>query len=164
MLTFEQKQEIIESFPELAKKAVSLGRFNYHFEESKHEKKIVVNHLHPNGNGFVYAGHLPKKKTDQKGMVNIRDYSADELRTLIAASIDFLSKEPVEPVEKQDIYSSDEQEAVEETWANKIGQTLQLLQEDDLWNLYTGSNLEMSTTSYKEAVMYLQEEGFYKKA
>ena len=34
MLTFEQKQEIIESFPELTRKDVSIKRVNYHYEES----------------------------------------------------------------------------------------------------------------------------------
>lgn len=66
MLTFEEKLAIIESFPQLHKKPVSLGRFNFHFEESLHDKKIVVQNLHPNGNGFVYAGHLPKKRQTQR--------------------------------------------------------------------------------------------------
>ncbi|MGQ0517887.1 hypothetical protein ACT453_49800, partial [Bacillus sp. D-CC] len=55
MLTFEEKLSIIESFPELERKNVSLKRVNFHFEESRLDKKNVVYHLHPNGNGFVYA-------------------------------------------------------------------------------------------------------------
>lgn len=61
MLTFEEKLSIIETFPELQRKDVSLGRVNFHYPESVQEKKIVVQHLHPNGNGFVYAGHMRKK-------------------------------------------------------------------------------------------------------
>jgi hypothetical protein len=91
MLTFEQKKEIIESFPELARKDVSLGRINYHYEGSGYDKKIVVYHLHPNGNGFVYAGNMSGYETDERGLVNIRDYSAHDLRSIIKASIRSLS-------------------------------------------------------------------------
>ena len=59
MLTFEQKQEIIESFPELTRKEVSLKRVNYHYAESTYDKTVVVQHLHPNGNGFVYVAGIP---------------------------------------------------------------------------------------------------------
>ncbi|TPG68131.1 hypothetical protein EEL32_07920 [Brevibacillus laterosporus] len=155
MLTFEQKQAIIESFPELTKKEVSLGRLNYHFEESLHDKKIVVNHLHPNGNGFVYAGHLPKKKTGPKGMINIRDYSEEQLRSLIADSIAHLSTEYVET--ENDLDSAD---PIEEIWVNRKGDTLRLVQEDELFNVYTGDNLEDSYNSYKGAVTYLHSEDF----
>ena len=83
MLTFEEKLSIIETFPELQRKDVSLGRVNFHYLESVQEKKIVVQHLHPNGNGFVYAGHMRKKETDRKGFINIRDYTEEELKDLI---------------------------------------------------------------------------------
>ncbi|PCN46276.1 hypothetical protein B9C88_01840 [Brevibacillus laterosporus] len=155
MLTFEQKKAIIESFPELTKKEVSLGRLNYHFEGSLHDKKIVVNHLHPNGNGFVYAGHLPKKKTGPKGMVNIRDYSEEQLRSLIADSIAYLS---TEQEANDDILDS--VDPIEEIWVNQKGDTLRLVQEDELFNIYTGNNLEDSYNSYKGAVTYLQSEDF----
>jgi hypothetical protein len=84
MLTFEQKQTIIESFPELAKKDVSLKRVNYHFEGSLYDKKTVIYHLHPNGNGFVFVGELKKYNADSKGMSNIREATEDELREMIA--------------------------------------------------------------------------------
>ena len=92
MLTFTEKLAIIESFPQLQRKDISLGRVNFHFEESVYDKKIVVQHLHPNGNGFVYAGHLPAKVKDKKGLVNIRDYSEEELRDLLTNSIAYLSE------------------------------------------------------------------------
>ncbi|CCF12755.1 hypothetical protein E1B06_02215 [Brevibacillus laterosporus] len=155
MLTFEQKKAIIESFPELTKKEVSLGRLNYHFEGSLHDKKIVVNHLHPNGNGFVYAGHLPKKKTGPKGMVNIRDYSEEQLRSLIADSIAYLSTE-----QEANDNILDSVDPIEEIWVNQKGDTLRLVQEDELFNIYTGNNLEDSYNSYKGAVTYLQSEDF----
>ncbi len=59
MLTFEEKIKIAEEFVELEKKEVSMGRVNFHFEESDYDKKNVVYHLHPNGNGFVYADWYP---------------------------------------------------------------------------------------------------------
>ena len=71
MLTFEQKQTIIESYPQLTKKEISLKRINYHFENSLYEKTIVVEKLHPNGNGFVFVGDLLKyeKEASDKGLV-----------------------------------------------------------------------------------------------
>lgn len=91
MLTFEQKLAILDSYPQLERRNVSLGRVNYHFEESRHDKKTVASHLHPNGNGFVYAGLLRGYESDDKGLVNIRDYSEAELRELVDASITSLS-------------------------------------------------------------------------
>ena len=69
MLTFEQKQEIIESFSELSRKEVSLKRVNYHYEDSLFDKTVVVQHLHPNGNGFVYVAGIPGYETDERGLV-----------------------------------------------------------------------------------------------
>ena len=58
MLSFEEKLAIADSFPELERKNVSMKRVNYHYEESMFDKKTVVYHLHPNGNGFVYADQM----------------------------------------------------------------------------------------------------------
>jgi hypothetical protein len=157
LLTFTEKLAIIESFPQLQRKDVSLGRVNFHLEESVYDKKIVVQHLHPNGNGYVYAGHLPSKETDKKGLVNIRDYSEDELRDLLNKSIAYLSE------------FQEEQEAVNEyanlegVWVGPDHQELNLVQEDLLWNVYAGSNLEECFESPIEAERYLDEEGFRKK-
>jgi len=158
MLTFEDKLAIIESFPELTRNNVSLKRVNFHYEESLHDKKTVVYHLHPNGNGFVFAGFLKGYQKDDKGFVNIRDFSAEELRTVIEASIHSLSqKREVAPK----MAAAPEQ--VEETWIDKQENTLELQQEDSLWNVYHGMNLEASFESYVEAEQYLIEEGFTRK-
>jgi len=45
-------------------------------------------------------------------------------------------------------------------WKNKEDSTLTLLQEDTLWNIYHGYNLEESFGSYSEAKTYLLAEGF----
>ena len=98
MLTFAEKEAVIGSFAELTRREVSMGRVNYHYEGSVHEKKIVVYHLHPNGNGFVYAGLLEDVEQDAKGFVNIREYGPEELRALIRRVIRSLGPEsPDEP-------------------------------------------------------------------
>jgi len=150
MLTFEQKQAIIETFPELTKKEVSLKRVNYHFEDSLYDKKTVIYHLHPNGNGFVFVGDLKKYEADNKGMVNIREANEDELREMITDSIGILSEE-----------EEFEEEVVEEQiWKNGDGQELKLVHEDTLWNVYHNQNLEESFGSFDEAEEYLLTEGF----
>ncbi|WP_416827964.1 hypothetical protein [Ectobacillus polymachus] len=154
MLTFQEKLAIIASFPELKRKDVSLGRINFHYEESTSDKKNVVYHLHPNGNGFVYAEHLQGFVTNDKGFVNIRDFSEDDLRSILERSIRGLSK-------------SIETEATiqeEEEWINEDGHTLILMQEDDMWNVYAGTLLDGTFHSYNQALGYLDEEGFTRRS
>ncbi|GAE94907.1 hypothetical protein JCM21714_4107 [Gracilibacillus boraciitolerans JCM 21714] len=153
MLTFEQKLKIIESFPELTRHDVSMNRVNFHYEESADDKKNVVYHLHPNGNGFVYAEYLSDYDTDHKGMINIRDFSEAELRTLIQMSIESLA-----------LTSGAEapivEEFEEERWINSEKHSLLLVNEGDLWNVYAGLNLDGTFRSYNEARAFLEEEGF----
>lgn len=161
MLTFEQKLAIIASFPELQRKDVSLGRVNFHYEESVHEKKIVVYHLHPNGNGFVFAGLLEDVETDAKGFVNIRDYSEDELRSLLTRAIASLSAADSEG--EQTEYAQEEngyRPSRAEFWRGSGGSRLTLMFEEDLWYVYAGKELEMAFETHEEAVQYLADEGF----
>lgn len=163
MLTFDQKLSIIASFPELQRKDVSLGRVNFHYEESVHEKKTVVYHLHPNGNGFVYAGLLDDVDTDAKGLANIRDYSEKELRVLITRSIASLSAAPEAGADTEDSDGTDGGEyrsSRAEFWRGGGGSRLTLLYQDDLWYVYAGKELEMAFETYDEAVQYLADEGF----
>lgn len=156
MLTFEEKLSIIESFPELQRRDVSLGRINFHYEESVFDKKTVVYHLHPNGNGFVYAGMLPGWDKDAKGMVNIRELPEKELKQLIADSIYSLSA-------KKDSLPHDGSlagDSEKEYWINANGHTLLLVQEEGTWTIYNGLNLEDAFETYDEASLYLHDEGF----
>ncbi|MEK3888733.1 hypothetical protein [Bacillus sp. FSL K6-3431] len=153
MLSFEQKQAIIETFPQLIRKEVSMKRLNYHFAESLFDKTIVVHYLHPNGNGFVYVGDLEKYDTDSRGLVNIREVSEEELRTIITDSIKYLA-------EGKEIEVQQTEMVTEQKWGNSDGQTLILMHEDMLWNIYMGLNLEESFESLKQAESYLREEGF----
>ncbi|PYZ93435.1 hypothetical protein CR194_09675 [Salipaludibacillus keqinensis] len=149
MLTFEEKLTIIESFPELERKDVSLGRVNFHFNDSSTDKKNVVYHLHPNGNGFVYAGELTGYETNEKGMVNIRNFTEKALRNVLQNAI--LSLTPGE-----------DEDHGEELWMNENTQTLTLIKEDEMWNVYADDDLDGTFTTYKEATSYLDEEGFSK--
>jgi hypothetical protein len=162
MLTFEQKLAILDSYPQLERRNVSLGRVNYHFEESRHDKKIVASHLHPNGNGFVYAGLLRGYESDDKGLVNIRDYSEAELRELVDASITSLSMfipDAPAPAKRK----KKAQTGAESRWKNEDGHTLSLRFEEDLWYLYAGLQLEMAFETVEEAEEYLAEEGFVRE-
>ncbi|OLS39871.1 hypothetical protein [Bacillus sp. MRMR6] len=155
MLTFDEKLAIIEKFPELERKDVSLKRVNFQLINSVSDKKNIVYHLHPNGNGFVYSGHLQDYTTDDKGMVNIRDYSEEELNILLQKAIQGLS-----PVQR----SAEEQaivgEQTEERWVNEDKDHLILINENDAWNIYYGLNLDESFNTYGEAEDFLKEEGF----
>ncbi|MEH7075329.1 hypothetical protein [Neobacillus drentensis] len=158
MLTYNEKLAIIESFPELERKNVSLGRVNFQFEGSVSDKKNIVYHLHPNGNGFVYAGQLENYDTDEKGMVNIRDFSEDELRQLLKQSIHSLS-----PVEKTAGEEAIIGEAQEERWVDSENNQLILIEENESWNIYFGMNLDATYDTYEEAEAFLREEGFTRK-
>lgn len=160
MLTFEQKLAILDTYSVLERKNVSLGRVNYHYEQSQHEKKIVAFHLHPNGNGYVYAGLLRGYETDDKGFVNIRELSEAELRELLDASITSMSIHiPEAPVVNKRKKKAVVAEA-DSFWVNSEDDTLTLKLEDDLWYVYAGLNLEMAFESIEEAKEYLAEEGF----
>ncbi|HBT71658.1 MAG TPA: hypothetical protein DEB37_05120 [Lysinibacillus sp.] len=153
MLTFEQKQAIIESFSGLTKKEISLKRLNYHYMDSLYEKTIVVEKLHPNGNGFVFVGDLLRyeQEATDKGLVNIRDYDEQQLREIIEDSIQYLSEEV------------EEQEPIVEIWHSRDGVKLQLAFEQRSWNVYHGENLEEAFGTYDAAKEYLLEEGFRTK-
>ena len=148
MLTFEQKQAIIETFPELTRKEISLKRVNYHYEESTYDKTVVVQNLHPNGNAFVYVAGTPGYVTDDRGLVNVREATEEELRKAIIDSIKLLSEE------------DPEEQPVEEKWVNGEGIVLKLVEEEGIWNIFHGLNLEESFSDYAEAVKYLKEERF----
>ncbi|WP_112180180.1 MULTISPECIES: hypothetical protein [Paraliobacillus] len=148
MLTFEEKLAIIESYPMLKRKDVSLGRVNFQFEESVINKENVVYHLHPNGNGYVFAELIDEDyNLDNNGMVNIRDFNEKALRKVINQAIDSLS----------------EQEPFEETWINAENQTLKIINDFDSWNIYAGDLLDATYATYNGAINYLEQEGFRRR-
>ncbi|CAO1610617.1 MULTISPECIES: hypothetical protein [Brochothrix] len=153
MLTFEQKEAIIDQFSELKKQPVSLKRINYHYEESEQEKTILVRHLHPNGNIWIYAPFLAMEETDDKGYVNGRDYSEKQLIAAVQAGIDELQKD-------ESGFKAD----YKETWANtRLHQKLVLAHEKDMWQVLTDDgNIEMAFYAKTAAESYLEDEGFFK--
>lgn len=158
MLTFSEKLTIIEKFPELERKNVSLGRVNFQVKNSLSDKKNIVYHLHPNGNGFVYSGQLTKYEKDDKGMTNIRDFSEKELEEIISEAIQSLTAVEQKTIAEQAIVG----ESPEERWINQEKQQLILIFENESWNIYFGLNLDETFDTYKEAEEYLIEEGFHK--
>jgi hypothetical protein len=163
MLSFEDKIALIqENFPELEMHEVSLGRLNFHYEESVQDKKIVVYHLHPNGNGFVYGGHLPQSVKNEKGYVNIRDYEADELIALIKESLEFLSKKHGWQQQKKD--RTDDGERKEEHWYSHSHEKIRLVGEDGMWFIFDEDDaLEAAFETYAEAEGYLKEADFKRR-
>jgi hypothetical protein len=148
MLSFQEKLAILGSFPQLERRDVSLGRVNFHYERSVIEKKNVGFHFHPNGNGYIFAGEIEGYETDEKGFVNVRDYTEEELRSLVEQSIQSLTGD-ASWVEGQ-----------EEQWIDSDRSLLVLKYEDDMWYIFSGLNLEMAFETYEEAREYLKEEGF----
>ncbi len=153
MLSFEEKKAIIDSFDELVAKPISMNRLNYHYPGSQYEKKIVVEKLHPNGNGFVYVGDLLAYKADDRGLVNIRDFSEQELRDAIEDSITYLT-------EVDDVV---EEVTIEESFRNRSGDQLLLSFDGAFWNVSHGFNLEESFGTREDAEEYLAAEGFKKE-
>jgi hypothetical protein len=156
MLTFDEKIATIEKFPELERKNVSLGRVNFQLKNSLSDKKNIVYHLHPNGNGFVYTGQLTKYDKDEKGMTNIRNFSEKELTEIILESIHSLTTVNPQSIAEQAIVGENQ----EERWVNQEKQQLLLIFENDAWNIYFGLNLEETFDTYEEAKEFLFEEGF----
>lgn len=161
MLSFEEKLEICSTYAQLERRNVSLGRVNFAYEESAYDKKTVVYHLHPNGNGYVYAGLLKGESTDDKGFVSIRDASEEGLRDLISRSIASLTR-----TEQEQAPASKPSETHPTTpdypqqWSGPDSQKLTLKFEDDLWYIYTGANLEVAFETMEEVLEYMAEEGF----
>ncbi|MFC5470282.1 hypothetical protein ACFPPD_16365 [Cohnella suwonensis] len=148
MLSFEQKMAIMESFPQLERRNVSMGRVNFHYERSIEEKKNVGYHFHPNGNGYVFAGYIAGADFDEKGYVNVREFGEEELRALV--------KESIESLTGPDSWT----EGDEEKWLDAEKAELTLKFEDGMYYLFSGLNLEMAFEKYTEALEYLREEGF----
>lgn len=148
MLSFEEKQAIIEKMNGLEANPVSLGRINYHYPESKRDKQIVVKFLHPNGNGFVYWPDSLEAGKD--GFVNIRDYNASELEAVLKGAIGYLQTDG-EPYQNGDTI----------LFRNDRGEELRTSYENEMWIIYTGDNVEAVFPSLEAAQGYLLDEGFY---
>ncbi|MGG3564371.1 hypothetical protein ABES03_22540 [Neobacillus rhizosphaerae] len=90
MLSFEEKKTIFHSF-NLKEKKISNGRVNFIYPESKQKGQVLATQLHPSGNGYVIGKYMSKDtimkhryKVDPRGWISIRDFSKDELMSVIS--------------------------------------------------------------------------------
>ncbi|WP_260447723.1 hypothetical protein [Listeria booriae] len=147
MLSFEEKKNIFDQYTELEAHPVSMGRINYHFPASVREKKIAVNHLHPNGNAFIYAPFLDD--ADKNDFVNVREATEAELKELLSGSISFLSTD-----------GDEFEEGYEEAFRDAYRTVLILRYENKMWAIYADDHLEAIFPSREAADSYLMDEGF----
>ncbi|HEL6659649.1 TPA: hypothetical protein UPG49_001005, partial [Listeria monocytogenes] len=117
---------------------------------SKRDKKIIVKHLHPNGNAFVYAPFLEVEPLDKQGYVNVKDYSENEIRVLLLEAKEFMDSD-------EDGYK----EGLTKIYQDNSGEKLSLVYENKMWVIYTGENLEAVFPTLESAEGYLLDEGFF---
>ena len=97
----------------------------------------------------MYVEGIPGYEADDRGLVNIREATEEELKATIRDAIRALSNR-----------EDKEEEQLEEEWVNGEGQKLKLLEEEGFFNIYHGYNLEEGFGDYSEAADYLKEENF----
>ncbi|EBD1663360.1 hypothetical protein K1783_001143 [Listeria monocytogenes] len=150
MLNFEEKKALVESINGFELHEISMGRINVHYPASKRDKKIIVKHLHPNGNAFVYAPFLEVEPLDKQGYVNVKDYSENEIRVLLLEAKEFMDSD-------EDGYK----EGLTKIYQDNSGEKLSLVYENKMWVIYTGENLEAVFPTLESAEGYLLDEGFF---
>lgn len=148
MLSFTEKKALFQQFNQLEEQAVSLGRFNYHFTESKRSKTIIIKYLHPNGNGFIYAPFSDESGKD--GYVNIREMEEPELIELLEKALEYMASDG-------DAFA----EGYTEKYVDDFGDKLLLCYENKIWTLYAGENVEAIFKTHEAALGYLSDEGFF---
>jgi hypothetical protein len=92
LLSFEEKHLIFLSFPELTETKISKDRINFKYRSSKKKGKVLACELHPSGNGYVCGKYMDDYPVDDRGWVRIKDYTENELKTIIRKAIDSMSK------------------------------------------------------------------------
>ncbi|PDL31426.1 hypothetical protein AFZ03_09635 [Listeria monocytogenes] len=145
-----EKKALIESINGFELHEISMGRINVHYPASKRDKKIIVKHLHPNGNAFVYAPFLEVEPLDKQGYVNVKDYSENEIRVLLLEAKEFMDSD-------EDGYK----EGLTKIYQDNSGEKLSLVYENKMWVIYTGENLEAVFPTLESAEGYLLDEGFF---
>ncbi|MBM7620037.1 hypothetical protein JOC95_001889 [Bacillus tianshenii] len=94
MLSLAEKRKILQSFEELREKENHFGRFFYYYDKSPSRKKIVAREFVSSGNGYVFGKYLTEYHDVlyQDGSVCVKNFSADELRSIVKKAIDSLNK------------------------------------------------------------------------
>jgi hypothetical protein len=89
-LSLRHKRNIFNSFPELTEKISKNGMVGYDYEGSRHRKKEIARELSYTGNGYIYVGYLVAytHEMDDRGFLNISNFSETELRQIISKVIE----------------------------------------------------------------------------
>jgi len=97
-LSLSQKREILKSFKELTEHVDKSGRCSYKFEGSNEKRKTVACEFSFTGNGYVYGANLPDytSMADERGWVNVRDFSSTQLKDIVSKAIESISSYPIQ--------------------------------------------------------------------
>jgi hypothetical protein len=95
MLSFEEKKAIFHLF-KLKEKKISNGKINFLYPESKQKGQVLAKELQSSGNGYVNGKYLPKEicpeyKVDARGWISIKEFSDEELKTVITEAMTSMS-------------------------------------------------------------------------
>jgi hypothetical protein len=103
MLSFEEKKAIFQSF-KLKEKEISNGRVSFVYPESKQRGQVLATQLHPSGNGYVVGKYMSEETikkngylVDPRGWISIRDFSKEEMQTVIREAAMSMSGVEIEP-------------------------------------------------------------------
>jgi hypothetical protein len=106
MLSFEEKKAIFQSF-KLKEKEISNGRVSFVYPESKQRGQVLATQLHPSGNGYVVGKYMSEETikkngylVDPRGWISIRDFSKEEMKTVIREAAMSMSGVEIEPETK----------------------------------------------------------------
>jgi hypothetical protein len=113
-LSLSQKREILNSFKELTEQVDKNGRYSYRFEDSIDKRKAIAHEFTYTGNGYVYGKNLPDyaKLADARGWVNVRDFSATQLRDIVSKQINSLKDSPLLKDSPPSLQQEDEKQEI----------------------------------------------------
>lgn len=151
MLNYEEKKAIFDSYTELTSQGVSMGRLNYHFNESAVPKTLLIKHLHPkSGNAFIFAGYLPEEDT-KEGYISVHESNEAELRRFVERGIEFLR-----------LTKDGFPEGYEEKWFDDHQDELILRYTNEAWLIIMQSGgVEAVFRTKEQGEAYLNDEGFF---
>lgn len=90
MLTLDQKKKIFRKYP-LEEYDIKGDRVNY-----KYKNKVVVTQLTHTGNGYVWgrdiAEYSKKYNVDERGWINIKSFTEEEISLLINEVLKYRDK------------------------------------------------------------------------
>ncbi|PHD95398.1 hypothetical protein [Bacillus toyonensis] len=91
VLSFDQKRKIFNSFPIHEYTTHNGNRTNF-----KYKNKVVVSGLIHTGNGYIWgkdiSKHTDKYIIDERGWINFKRFSEDEIRTLLTEVLSYQDK------------------------------------------------------------------------